>query len=171
MPQRYLLPVRALLQTLRDRPTLTTLTAALPVGSRRPSQARQVVLILGQGRVLSCTIHAGDGRLLAQGGSALKILERLAPLPWQILPAPSQDAARYSPTRPEHAQTMPPLGPCRRLACLAPPQWQALSHRHRQVFALADGTRSVASIATLLHLPIEVVLRLLDDLRRDQLID
>ncbi len=56
------------------------------------------------------------------------------------------------------------------MAALSPEQQQTLSRRQRQVFALVDGTRRMASIATLLHLSPEEVARLLHELRQKQLI-
>ncbi len=84
MQQRYRLPVNVLLQTLRDQNGITALSASLPAVPGYQQQAGEVVLLLGQGQVQTCTIRARDGLPLLQGGEALKALEQLKTLEWQV---------------------------------------------------------------------------------------
>jgi len=177
MPRSYTLPVSAILQTLRDHNGITALFALLPCVPGDPQEAGQAILTLGQGRVYTCVIQTREGRTLAQGGEALKALEHLGSLSWQVqgvsgcgemgaMPERT-GAARSSPYEQTPAQQVP-----RRLvARLSPKQQQALSRRHRQVFALVDGTHSVASMASLLHLSPQEVAHLLHELQQHQLID
>jgi hypothetical protein len=173
MQRRYTLPVSALLQTLRDQNGITALSASLPSVPGYQQQAGEVVLILGQGQVQTCTIRTRDGLLLLQGGEALKALEeQLGSLEWQVqgFRGSGEAGQTMSSTGQEQGHRTDQPIPRRRVAALSPEQQQTLSRRHRQVFALVDGTRRVASIATLLHLSPEEVARLLHELRQNQLI-
>ena len=177
MQPRYTLPVSVILQTLTGQNGITALSALLPFVPGYQQQAGQVVLILGQGRVQSCTIRSRDGSPLAQGGEALKALERLGNLEWQVqgLRGSGDVEQIVGSTGQAQAWSQEPLTgqhiPRRLVAQLSPEQHQALSRHHRQVFALVDGVRSVTSIATLLHLSPEKTTELLHELRQDQLID
>jgi hypothetical protein len=177
MQQSYVLPASVVLQTLRDQNGITALSASLPCVPSHQQDAGEAVLILGQGRVHSCTIRSRDGSPLVQGGEALKILERLGNLEWQVQEfRGSGDSGQIvGSTGQAPAWSQEPLTgqhiPRRLVAQLSPEQQQALSRRHRQVFALVDGVRRVASIATLLHLSPEKTAGLLHELRQDQLID
>jgi hypothetical protein len=175
MQRRYMLPVRAILQTLTGQNGITALSATLPSVPGHPHHERKALLILGAGQVQSCTIQTHDGRALMQGGEALKKLEQFAQLEWHVQEAPGDSAVwppqGYTPSREQEQFLEEQRIPHRRVAQLSPAQQQTLSHRARQVFALADGLRSVASIATLLHLPPGEVIRLLQALQHNQLID
>jgi hypothetical protein len=177
MQRRYTLPVSALLQTLRDQNGITALSASLPSVLGYQREAGEAVLILGQGRVHTCMIRARDGHLLMQGGEALKTLEQLGNLEWQVQgfrgsgeAGQTMSSNGQDPVWPQEYFTGQHI-PRRLVARLSPEQQQVLSRHHRQVFALVDGTRRVASIATLLHLSPEEVARLLHELRQDQLVD
>jgi hypothetical protein len=178
MQQRYTLPVSAILQTLRDQHNgMTALSASLPSVPGYQQDEGQVVLILGQGHVQTCMIRSRTGLLLLQGGEALKALEQLGNLEWQVQgfrgrgDTPSLERSTGSDSACSQEHLTDQSIPRRRVAALSPEQQQNLSRRHRQVFALIDGTRNVASIATLLHLSSEEVARLLHDLHQDQLLD
>jgi hypothetical protein len=177
MPRSYTLPVSAILQTLRDHNGITALSATLPCVPGSQQEAGQAVLILGQGRIHTCTIRARDGSPLVQGGEALKALERLGSLPWQVqgvrgngemgaMPGSTGSAHLWS-----YEQTPGQQVPRRLVARLSPEQQQALSRHHRQVFALVDGAHSVTTIARLLHLSPQEVAHLLHELQQQQLID
>ena len=173
MQRRYILPASAILQVLRDQNGMTTLSATLPFVPGYQQEAGEVVLILGWGQVQRCTIRARDGLLLAQGGEALKALEQLGHLEWQVqeLSGSRENWAATDSKGQEHGQSAEQHIPRRRVAALSLTQQQTLSRRQRQVFALVNGTRSVADIATLLHLSSDEVARLLQALQHDQLID
>ena len=177
MQQRYTLPVSVILQTLRHQNGITVLSASLPSVPGYQKDAGEAVLILGQGRIHTCMIRARDGLLLVQGGEALKALERLGNLEWQVqgLRGSGDVEQIVGSTGQAQAWSQEPLTgqhiPRRLVAQLSPEQQQALSRHHRQVFALVDGVRSVTSIATLLHLSPEKTTELLHELRQDQLID
>ncbi len=177
MQQRYRLPVNVLLQALRDQKGITVLSASLPSVPGYQQEAGEVVLMLGQGHVQTCTIRSRDDLLLVQGGEALKALEQLGSLEWSVQgfrgsgdawPKKSSTEAAYA--WPQEHLTEEHI-PRRRVAALPLPQQETLPRRQRQVFALSDGTHSVATIATLLHLSTEEVARLLHELQHDQLID
>ena len=176
IPRRYLLPVNAILQTLRDQNGITALSATLPFVPGYQQDAGEVVLILGQGHVQTCTIRACDGLLLVQGGEALKALERLGSLEWQVQGfrgsgdvGQAMSSNGHDPSLQEHLTDQ--YIPRRRVTTLSLAQQQTLSRRHRQVFALVDGARSVATIAALLHLPSDEVARLLHELHQTRIID
>lgn len=172
MQRRYLLPVNAILQTLRDQNGITVLSASLPRLPRYQQEAREVALILGQGRVHTCTIRAADGLPLLQGSEALKTLERLGSLEWHVQGLVGSSDV-WSPNGEAGQDLCQPQEniPRRLVASLSPLQQQNLSRHHRLVFNLIDGARSIASIATLLHFSPDEVASLLQELRQDQLID
>jgi hypothetical protein len=173
MQRRYMLPVSAIIQTLRDQNGVTALSATLPSVPGFSQQAGEVALLLGQGHIQRCTIRTRDGLLLAQDGEALKTLEQLGNLEWQVQEL-SGSGENWPPTDSKEQKQEQRTGqhlPRRRVAALSLVQQQALSRRHRQVFALVNGARSVASIATLLHLSPEEVTRLLGELHQNQLLD
>ncbi len=173
MQRRYMLPVSAIIQTLRDQNGVTALSATLPSVPGFSQQAGEAALLLGQGHIQRCTIRARDGLLLAQGGEALKALEQLGNLAWQVqeLNGSGENWVATDSKEQEHGQSPGQHIPRRRVTMLSPEQQQTLSRRHRQVFALVDGARSVASIAALLHLSTDEITHLLHDLHQDQLID
>jgi hypothetical protein len=177
MQQRYTLPTSAILQTLRHQNGITALSALLPCVPGYQRDAGEAVLILGQGRVHSCTIRTRNGLPLVQGGEALKALEQLGNLEWQVqgFRGSGEAGQIISSTGQAPTWSQEPLTgqhrPRRLVAQLSPEQQQALSRHHRQVFALVDGIRSVASIATLLHLSTEEVACLLQELHHHQLLD
>ncbi len=177
MQQRYRLPVSAILQTLRDQKNgMTALSASLPFVPGYQQEAGEAVLILGEGHVHTCVIRSHAGLALAQGGEALKTLEQLGSLEWQVQGFRGSGEAGLAAGRnghvpSSHGHITDQHIPSRRVAALSLPQQQTLSRRHRQVFALVDGTHSVASIATLLHLSSDEVARLLHALHQAQLID
>jgi hypothetical protein len=177
MQRSYTLPTSAILQTLRHQNGITALSAWLPCVPGYQRDAGEAVLILGQGRVQSCTIRARNGLLLVQGGEALKALEQLGNLKWQVQEfRGSGEAGQIMGSMGQvHAWSQEPLTgqhiPRRLVAQISPEQQQALSRHHRQVFALVNGVRSVASIATLLHLSPEKAAGVLHELRQDRLID
>jgi hypothetical protein len=178
MQWRYTLPISAILQTLTCQNGITALTAPLPFVPGYQQETGKVVLILGQGRIQTCTIRSRDGLLLLQGGEALKALEQFGNLEWSVQgfrdsgqAGQTAGSTGQDPAWPQQEQVADQSIPHRRIAALSPEQQQTLSRRHRHVFALADGVHSVASIATLLHLSSEEVARLLYELHQDQLID
>ena len=178
MQRRYTLPVSAILQTLRDQKNgMTALSASLPFVPGYQQEAGEVVLVLGQGHVQTCTIRSHAGLQLVQGGEALKALEQLGNLEWQVQgfrgsgdAGQRADSSGQDPAWPQEHSSDQHI-PRRRAATLSPTQQQTLSRRHRQVFALVDGARSVADIAALLHLSTDEVARLLGELHHDQLLD
>ncbi len=172
MQQRYTLPVSAILQTLRDQHNgMTALSARLPAGRRTGHADSRTRL---RPDLYDSIPH---GLLLVQGGEALKALEQLGKLEWQVqgfrgrgeTPSLEHSTGSDPACSPEHLTDQ--SIPRRRVAALSPEQQQTFSRRHRQVFALSDGTRSVASIAILLHLSSEEVAHLLHELHQDQLLD
>ncbi|HEY7415025.1 MAG TPA: hypothetical protein VH593_07520 [Ktedonobacteraceae bacterium] len=169
MQRRYRLPVNVILQTLTSQNGNTELSAALSFVPGHPHQAGEVLLVVGQGQVQRCTIQTRDGLTLSQGGEALKLLEQAGNLEWHVQGAPGGNG--HVPSWPQEQATEEQRIPHRRVVLLSPVQQQTLSHRQRQVFALADGSRNVASIAALLHLSPDEVTRLLQALQHDQLID
>lgn len=173
MQRRYILPARAIFQALRDQNEITALSAALPFVPGFSQQAGEVALILGQGHIQRCTIRTRNGLLLAQGGEALKTLEQLGNLAWQVqeLSSSGESWPATDSKGQEHGQSAEQHIPRRCVAALSLTQQQTLSRRQRQVFALVNGSRSVAGIAALLRLPADEIARLLQELQHDQLIN
>jgi hypothetical protein len=153
--KHYLLPLVAVVETMKALPDMVMLQAhlsSLPGVSKGACLAQ---IILGQGHVWDCKITATrtDTVLLTQK-EAYHALERCGDVNWCVLPAP----VSHAPVRPQ--ATLPPVAtdgtfpaktPSLRVSELTPEILAPLSHPYRRVLGLVDGRRSLADIARLLN--------------------
>jgi hypothetical protein len=153
--KHYLLPVLAVVETMKILPEIVMLQAHLPLlpgVSKEPCLAQ---IILGQGHVSSCKITTTKtGAVLLQQQEAYHALERCGDLEWSVLPAPF-----LSPSASQKA-ALPRIGasgqypskvPSLSVKALTPEILASLSSPYRRVLALVDGKRSIEEIARLLN--------------------
>jgi hypothetical protein len=161
----YTLDFRTVLQVMQEHQKTGLLYADVPpdaVGMREPCR---IEVKLEAGTMVSCSIVTESGQRLSEKESVRKI-SRLGALVWTFVPlaVAAQPAQPAQPAQslalvPEHASV-----PWRTLQV---DQWQMRSwpRLHRAIFALADGTRSIAKIAAMLSVPPELVTQAVHDLR------
>lgn len=169
MDKHYLLPVLAVVETMKMSPNVVMLQAQL---LSLPSVSKEVCLaqiILGQGRVHSCTITtAKTGTVLREQQEAYHALEQCGDLNWSVLPAPSLYASASQKTTPPHMgvsdQYISNI-PFLRVKSLTPEVLAPLSLPYRRVLMLVDGKRSIEEIARLLNREQQEVQQILAALR------
>jgi hypothetical protein len=134
---QYILPVRAVIEIMKQHPEVVMLQSSL---SSLPGVSKDVCLaqiILGQGKVHSCTITS-KGAVLRERQAAIALLERCGDLTWDVLPYTLQDT--------DISHLPPPRRPKLRVS-VTPQILARLSHPARRVLLLVDGQRSVEEIA------------------------
>jgi hypothetical protein len=152
--KRYLLPIVAVVETMKWSPEVVMLQAHLPSLPGVSKDACLVSLIIGQGHVYSCTITAArTGAVLREQEVAYHAVEQCGDLEWSVGPAPrdpspaSQKNGSVQPnTTGKFASPIPSL----RVTTLTNEILQPLAHPYQRVLRLVDGRRSVADIARLL---------------------
>ena len=155
MDKHYLLPVLAVVETMKMLPDVVMLQAQLPSLPGISKEACLAQIILGQGRVHSCTITAAKtGTVLREQQEAYHALERCGDLNWSVLLAPSLYApASQKATLPymvasgQYTSKIPSL----RVKALTPEVLAPLSLPYRRVMMLVDGKRPIEEIARLLN--------------------
>jgi hypothetical protein len=168
----YQLPVQVVIQVmqgLRERVLLCAPMPALPELGLPEGVASLVVDAQG---VQGCVIRElRTGRTLAENQEALHLVEHCGVLPWMLQP-PQQGATWMRPAGASlyGGQVDAAPIPARRVT-LTPEQLHRLPPVHKKVFALVDGTRSVAQIAHLLSRSPQEMVQVLLDLQRHHLID
>ncbi len=160
----YKLDVAALLQMLQEfqqNATLQTEIQSVPAGRGR----FYVHLSIFEGKVASCSIKDGDGQVLLANNNALQWLQRLGTLHWTLTlqqtstPTPVQ-------TKPSLPQVPAPrVFVPRRIAPIAHEQMSTWPRKHRTIFVLIDGKKSVEQLASLLSLQVKDVEQVLSDLQ------
>jgi hypothetical protein len=153
--KRYLLPVMAVVETMKALPDIVMLQGRLSSLSGVSKDTCLAQIILGQGQVHSCMITATrTGTVLLQQQEAYHALERCGDVNWSVLPAPSS----YTPMRQKAAlppiatyETLPAKIPSLLVAELRPAILEPLSNPYRRVLLLVDGRRSIEDIARLLN--------------------
>jgi hypothetical protein len=153
--KHYLLPVVAVVETMKDLPDVVMLQAHLSSLPGVSKDACLAQIILGQGQVYSCKIIATrTGIVLREQQEAYHALERCGDVNWSVRPEPSL----HAPVRPQ--TTSPPTAtdrmfprqiPSLRVSRLSPEILEPLSHPYRRVLRLVDGGRSIEDIARLLN--------------------
>jgi len=119
----------------------------------------RIEIKLTAGTIVSCSIVTDSGQRLPEKESIKKI-SRLGPLFWTFVP----QAVAASPAPPTHVRKEEIFFP-QHIAQVEQGQIRTWSRIHRMVFALADGTRSVAKIAEILSVAPDLVDRALRDLQ------
>ena len=161
----YKLDLAALLQMLQEfqqNAILHTEIESIPNARGR----FQVQVSLFEGKVSSCLIRDRSGNTLLANSDALDWLQRLGTLNWTLTlqqsgpAAPAQNSPLLSPSVPRPSIPIP-----RRIAHVTQEQMSQWSRKHRAVFVLVDGRKSVEQIAGLLSLPVKEVEKVLRDLQ------
>jgi hypothetical protein len=153
--KHYLLPVVAVVETMKESPDMLLLQAHLPSLPGISKDACLAQVILGQGRLASCTITSTKtGAVLRAAQEAYQALERCGDLEWSVHPAPSlhppaQQQARVSPRNVSGRLSV--KAPSLRVSQLSPEILEPLSNPYRRVLLLVDGRRSIEEIAYLLN--------------------
>ncbi len=153
MDKHYLLPVAAVVETMKDLPDVVMLQAQLSSLPGLSKEACLAQIILGQGQVSSCKIIATrTGIVLREQQEAYHALERCGDVTWHVRPAPSlHPPVRPQATLPPTSGTFPAQIPSLRVSRLSPEILAPLSHPYRRVLGLVDGKRSIEDIARLLN--------------------
>jgi hypothetical protein len=168
--ERYHLPITLLLESIGGLHERLFFTAQLPPLQGSFKKGCVAELLVYEGKVLSCIIKDTDGSPLYRQEQAYRLLVSLGTLDWHPSSPPETSTQERSPDHghlPFLEGSLETKKPIRKT--LAVPA-QFSSHRHRQVFNLADGTRTMYQIASLLHLSPEEVRMLLLDLQQQQII-
>lgn len=130
-----------------------------------PGEPWHAQLILLDGQVTFCTIQSSvDGYSLLTDSEAIHWLANLGNLQWEQVPSlpqqPSQSLLHAS-----QAVLLSPIEVPQRLIQVEKGAIDAWPRKHRQVFALVDGHRSIERIADILRQPLHVVEDTLQDLQ------
>jgi hypothetical protein len=117
MENRFVLPLVAVAETMRTSPEVVVLQARLSSLPGISKQACLAQVIVGQGRIHSCTISTLTGTLLREQKEAYHVLEQQGDLEWTLLPHPSA-----------HVTSHPGPIPCLRLPLVARSHWSQNCH-------------------------------------------
>jgi hypothetical protein len=181
----YTVDLATILQLLREFRRSGILRTEIPAGLPRLKKPCFVFVELRRGEIVVCYVKDAKGQTLLSGQEAFRAVAAVGKLNWvfdeQIeqegprLPDPYRQSGERLPTNTGVLRT-PPAVPIpqwsansvqrspipRRLFELNPADMYAWPRRHRQVYVLIDGTRSVEQIASMLSQPpqlVETVLR------------
>jgi hypothetical protein len=113
-----------------------------------------------QGKIISCTVINRSGQQVT-GARAAAALSRLGRLRWTFTPEAEVAGPPVPPTLPPGKISFYP----QRTMQVKQEQMYTWSRMHKGIFALADGTKSVAKIAEILSIPPHQVERALHDLQ------
>jgi hypothetical protein len=152
--KRYLLPIVAVVETMKRSPEVVMLQAHLPSLPSVSKDACLVSLIIGQGHMYSCTITATrTGTVLREQEVAYHTVEQCGDLEWSVGPAPrfpTSASQKSVPSQPKVSGKFVLPIPSLRVPALTNEILQPLAHPYQRVLRLVDGRRSVADIARLL---------------------
>jgi hypothetical protein len=188
----YTIDLATILQLLREFRRSGMLRTEIPAGLPRAKKPCFVVIELQRGEMVSCQVKDAKGQTLLSGREAEQAVGAVGKLNWIFDAYADQETPGSQPVVPARSaprntdplrntgplpsfQTPPGLpvpqgftNPAqyayvpRRLLELNSVDMQAWPRRHRQVYVLVDGTRSIGQIAAMLSQPpqiIETVLR------------
>jgi hypothetical protein len=156
----YTSSLNALLRVVQ----VTQATCTLVTGGAETGEPWRAQLTLSEGQVISCQVQqSADGQLLLTAGSALQWLASQGSRSWDqvgnspkvLLPA----------SRPPQAEPLLAGAVPHRLAVWGPAERGTWSRKHRQIFGLVDGTRSIERIALMLCQPLDLVQDIVRDLQ------
>jgi hypothetical protein len=163
--EQYQLPVTAIIETMKWLPDPTRLTSQLSALSGFSKDRYLIEVVVGQGKVLICSIHTATGFTL-QGERALEVLQHCGALNWHVspfLPSPVSPPEEQ-PTAPMSLREKPPT---KRIGVVM----EFWGHEETRVFALVDGKRPVEEIARLLHYTPQHVRDILLELKQQHVIE
>jgi hypothetical protein len=154
----YTLDFGTMMQVMQEHQKTGLLYADVPPEVAGMREACRIEIKLEAGTMVSCSIVTESGRRLSEKESLRKI-SRMGSLTWTFVPltVPAQPALLPA-FRAENVSIPQRV--------LSVEQWQMRSwpRLHRAIFALADGTRSVAKIAEMLSVSPAAVDQALSDL-------
>jgi len=152
--KHYLLPILAMVETMKGSPEVVVLQAFLSLLPGVTKDACLAQVTLGQGRIHSCTITTKTGTVLREQLEAYQALERCGDLNWSVLPASSLYAPasqKATPSRLDASDQPTSRVPSLRVQALTLEILEPLSNPYRRVIRLVDGKRSIEDIARLLN--------------------
>ncbi len=173
----YVLPVAALIETMKSMRTPITLRAQLLNRSRALKETCFAEIVIEAGVLRSCDIRTADGReLFFSLEEAFTLLQQQGQLRWQLIASGQQELAT-SKQKMSQAQLLPSSGgapkkyvPRKIIMSLPPTQFKELPQRHKQVFLLIDGRKDSAEIGRLLSISQSSVESILGELYQTKLI-
>ena len=128
-------------------------------------------LYLVEGHVVECHVHSQvDGRKLLSDGEAMHWLARWGQrqLAWSLEVFTPRQTTPHPVLHPAPAGLLPPASqvkPPQRIVEAEQGVIRSWPRKHRQIFALVDGTRSVGQIAAMLKAPPAIVEEIVNDLQ------
>ena len=154
-----------MLQEFQQNAILQTEIQSVPDGRGR----FYVYLSLFEGKISSCSIKDGNGQTLLAGNNALQWLQRMGTLNWTLTlqQTPTPTPTQTNPLLPVPA---PRIFVPRRIVYVAQEQMRTWPRKHRTLFVLIDGKKSVEQLAGLLSLSVKEVEQVLSDLQANKLI-
>jgi hypothetical protein len=155
----YTLDFETMKQVMQEHKKTGFLYADVPSGVTGLSGPCRIEVKLMAGAIDSCSIVSERGQRLPEKES-IKQVSRLGTLLWVFAPQTSAVQQISPALTPREASPFPQR-------TVQTERWQmnSWSRLHRSIFALADGTRSVAKIAEMLSVPPEHVDKSLRDLQ------
>ena len=172
--QCYLLPVVAVVETMKGLPETVSFQAQLPAMPHLSSEICFAQVIVGQGDCQFCTVVTRTGQILLQHQEAFTLVQQLGKLVWRLSTPTSEPLSLL----PDHSFPSQEANAGRDLAQLLPQrtgellpiQMQALPAAQRRVWFLVDGQKTIEQLARLLTKSVGDVYQLLLTLQEQQLI-
>jgi biotin operon repressor len=153
----YSLDFETMIQVMQAHQKTGFLYADVPSGVASLREPCRVEINIKAGNVISCSIIGNSGRHLT-GKEATRELSRVGRLNWTFTP---QEQIVTQPAPPILTESFFPV----RTVHLEQWQMRDWPRIHRMVFALADGTKSIAKIAEVLSVSQYFVEKTLRDLQ------
>lgn len=151
--QRYLLPVVAVVETMKGLPETVSLQAQISSVPGVSKETCVAEIIVGEGRLHGCTILTLAGHTLLQNQEAFAVLQRMGKLEWQLVPGSREQQVG---PRQEQGQSLwsgsseQDMRPCR-IGAPSSLQLQSLPFDQRRVLYLVDGQKTISQLARLLQ--------------------
>lgn len=187
----YTIDLLTILQLLREFRRSGILRTEIPAGLARLKQPCFVVIELLRGEVIACHVKDSKGQTLLSEQNAFEAVSAAGKLNWVFDTVPEYELSGRQPRGrplPGSVQTSPlttgplqtppalPVAPRtgnlpyrarvpRRLLQLSQAEVSAWPRKHRQVYVLIDGMRSVEKIAAMLSAPSQAVEEVLQEIQ------
>jgi hypothetical protein len=156
-----------MIQIMQEHRQTGLLHTNIPPRTTGVHETRRVEIFIESGAVKACVITSENGRKV-EGEQAYQALVRLGRLRWTF--TPQMQSSKPSWLVPSDAPITTSLPFPRRIVNVEQHQMRSWPRLYRLVFALADGTKSVEKIATMLSTTSGAIEPILRDLRKKQLI-